>query len=631
MSLRSKIILVLSLVVSIFVVVDNVMQRIVIFDGFVEVEQASAETDLKRVSQAVEHELATLTKNARGWANWNETINFARGESQLFAEEDLGTRLFDSLGVDLLFLCDATGKVLWSRILDPASGASLHLKDFPTGSLSPAHRLFPKDVEQPVVQGILPTEKGPLLACSQPIGSNSSEPLGTLIAARFMDGEWAAARSEQLQVPFVAWQLDRHELGDDSSELLDAITGSGDPVTRPGEDGVLHGYASLSGIDLAPAVILRTQTDRTITARGTRSVNYALLSTLGTALLILIVLLRLLQNIVIQPLSKLTSLATAIGRTDDTSQRTGIDREDEVGQLSHEFDSMLEKLAESRQEVVRTARLAGMSEIATDVLHNVGNVLNSVTVSTGLLMKRTQSLPTQDLERMSSVLDQNADDLGHFVTEHAQGKHLLPFLKELSQTFQQRQQDIAGEIANLSQGVEHIAELVRSQQAYAGRGGVEDYGQPSELLNSAVSICRRPGDEATIEFIRSFEELPDVALDRQKVLEILVNLIKNAIDALDELSTGEKQIHLHIRHGEPDKLELIVEDNGAGIDPTELTRIFEHGFSTKSHGHGFGLHASANAAVEMRGRLYAESAGRGAGTKFVLELPFRTRPLVEAA
>ena len=119
--------------------------------------------------------------------------------------------------------------------------------------------------------------------------------------------------------------------------------------------------------------------------------------------------------------------------------------------------------------------------------------------------------------------------------------------------------------------------------------------------------------------------MPQVQVEKQKVLQILVNLMRNARDALVESGRQGPAIDLaHPNRRRSDEKKVVIEviDNGVGIEEENLTKIFSHGFTTKRHGHGFGLHSSANAAKEMGGNLTAHSDGPGRGAVFTLELPF---------
>jgi signal transduction histidine kinase len=318
----------------------------------------------------------------------------------------------------------------------------------------------------------------------------------------------------------------------------------------------------------------------------------------------------------------LTAKAVEIGRRDDTSIRVGMPRKDEIGQLAGEFDRMLEKLAHSRAQVIQTARLAGMSEIATGVLHNVGNVLNSVNVAANLATRRTEELSLADLEALVGVLQANERDLAAFVGQDPRGKHLLPFLKELSSGLGTQRQAIQSELRALNQGIEHIAELVRAQQSYAGTKGVFERTPLSDEVESALRISRQGlATCGEIEVVREFEELPPVRVDKHKLMEILVNLIQNAGQAMAERPEGTRRLTLRVARADAHTARIEVRDTGMGIAPENLARIFNHGFTTKKHGHGFGLHVSANAATEMGAKLRAASDGPGRGATFTLDLP----------
>jgi signal transduction histidine kinase len=335
--------------------------------------------------------------------------------------------------------------------------------------------------------------------------------------------------------------------------------------------------------------------------------------------------------VVIEPLSQLTSKAVEIGRRDDTTIRVGMQRKDEIGQLAGEFDRMLEKLARSREQVIETARLAGMSEIATGVLHNVGNVLNSVNVAANLASTRAQELSTGDLEMLVKVLEQHQADLVSFVDRDPRGKHLVPFLAELTRALGTQKTSLQDELRSLNQGIEHIAELVRAQQTYAGQKGVFERTALEEQVEAALSISGQIlGSSADVEVQRSYEPLPAVKVDRHKLMEILVNVLQNARQSLAERGGDGKRITLSISRPDPRTARIAVTDNGVGIAPENLTRIFHHGFTTKKSGHGFGLHASANAATEMGAKLQARSDGPGRGATFWIDIPMEEEPALAA-
>ena len=651
MSLRSKIVYILLVVVALYAAVDNGSLRFVAsrFFGAWELEEGDA--NLERVLDAVADERVALEEKARIWSDWAPIRRFAAlaagtDESRGFIEENLGSRALDSTGVDVLYVCDPNGNVLWGRVLDSETGERLRLsRELPSDSIglvSPL-RHFRGDR---VVSGLMMTSHLPLLACSTAIsdaegialeaddGTTFRRPLyGFVILGRFLDDAMLEKIGAPSKIAIEFERLADAVLNEDEQELVTALTtGEEHIVSRVAEDGRLHLFSSLNDLRTLEPVLVRGVTERDIVALGRTAVDYALLSTLASALLILFVLLRLLQRIVLNPLSSLTEKAIEIGKTDDTTIRTGLDRTDEIGQLSSEFDSMLDKLAESRALVISTARLAGMSEIATGVLHNVGNVLNSVNVSTNLATKNTEQLTVGDLAMMVGVLEENADDIGRFVTEDPRGKHFLSFLSELAESLGKQKRLILSELSELRSGIEHIADLVRSQQTYAGAKGVLEPAVLQDELDAAARICGQAlGGLRGVEVVREFEELNRVKIDKHKLMEILVNLIQNAIHALRESGNEKKLLTLRALLMDEHTVRIEVEDNGIGISEENLVRIFHHGFTTKPNGHGFGLHVSANAATEMNASLRVRSDGPGKGTTFFLDIPNRGSELQPAA
>jgi signal transduction histidine kinase len=414
--------------------------------------------------------------------------------------------------------------------------------------------------------------------------------------------------------------------------LRDEITAGTEPKIVPVSDERIDVYTIVNDVRDQPTLILRSSFDRAILAGTNRILDFALLSTVATALIILLVLLRLLDRIVLRPLSRLTRHAAEIGRTEDMSRRVAMERHDELGKLSDEFDGLMGKLQHSREQVIETARVAGMSEIATGILHNVGNVLNSVNVSTNLAVAKAERLAVRDLQAMTDLLIEHRDDLGRFVSEDPRGRQFLPFLGELTREMSAQRESIVNELRSLGHGVDHVIELVRNQQSYAGMSAVFEPTDLAAAINAALAICEQAytlrGD---IEIVREYEELPRVAVDKHKLMEILVNLIQNAGQIMRDAETPQKRLTCRLRRDGENTVRIEVEDNGPGIAVANLARIFAHGFTTRPGGHGFGLHVSANAATEMKASLHARSDGPGTGATFVLQLPLKTNEVALAA
>jgi signal transduction histidine kinase len=264
-----------------------------------------------------------------------------------------------------------------------------------------------------------------------------------------------------------------------------------------------------------------------------------------------------------------------------------------------------------------------MAEVAADVLHNVGNVLNSINVSTTVIREKVTSSEVANLEKVANIINEHTDDLGTFLTEDPQGKHIPVYLTEVSKCLQGEQTDIISRLWALVDNVQHIKDIVSAQQSYAKVSGVEVQTSLSKLLEDAIQINSAGFERHGTQLIREFEEFGDVEIDKQKFLQILVNLVSNAKYALSDSKREEKLLTIRIyKHGE-DRFRIEVTDNGVGISEDNLAKIFSYGFTTKEHGHGVGLHSSALASKEMGGSLSVYSDGVGQGATFTLELPIK--------
>lgn len=278
-------------------------------------------------------------------------------------------------------------------------------------------------------------------------------------------------------------------------------------------------------------------------------------------------------------------------------------------------------LRQTQGELLATARQAGRAEIATNVLHNVGNVLNSVNTSTGVMAGTLRKSRLPGLGKAVQLLQQNAGHLGDYLTRDEKGRMLPGYIGALSDTLAQEQESLQEELRRLTRSVEHITEIVSTQQSHAKPSKVVEPVQPSDLAEDALRLQGDSLARHQVHVERQFEPVPMVPLDRGAVLQILVNLISNAKTAMSGLAHGAQRLTLRVEMAAADRLRFSVRDEGEGIAPENLTRIFRHGFTTRATGHGFGLHSSALAAGQLGGSLTAHSEGPGKGATFVLELP----------
>jgi PAS domain S-box-containing protein len=285
------------------------------------------------------------------------------------------------------------------------------------------------------------------------------------------------------------------------------------------------------------------------------------------------------------------------------------------------------ELAQVNQRLLDVSRRAGMAEVASSVLHNVGNVLNTVNVSAAMMADRLRASRAPKLALAVEMMAEHdrRGDLAAFLADDPQGQKLALYLGGVAGHLVEEQRALLAEVESLGRSVDHIKEIVATQQGYArAAGGVEETLRASALLGDALRIRAESSSHHRVELVREVVDDPEVTVERHKVMQILVNLVANAENACAARPGLAGRVTVRIEAVGGERFRFRVTDNGAGIAPENLTRVFQHGFTTRKEGHGFGLHSAALTARELGGSLTAASEGPDRGATFTLELP--TRP-----
>lgn len=625
MSLRSKIVLILAFIMASYVAADFGIQKATVARSFAALEAAEGARNVDRVVEAIAREAADLHQANLHWSSWDAMCAFVEDPDPAFAASAFDPARLRNDKLDLFLVCDTSGKVLHHHLTDPDTQRPASLREFPRERLHPKHPFLVPRTGNDLPHGLLLTEWKPMLASARPIlpSDGKGDARGVVILGRFLSSELVERLTRQTRVPFQFWQMDgREELPPEVQALRDELISSPRPVLDSKDAGLLHAYRTVGDYRGRPDFLVRANVPRDISAAGSASVRYAVLSTLAAALILLFVLMQLLHRTVLTPLSTLTRHAVQIGRTEDFRAKLRMDRTDEIGDLSREFDHMMDKLETARTALVDAARTAGKSEIATGILHNVGNVLNSVNVSTNLLAEKVGSMRVSDLETLSKILADNAARLSEFLERDPRGKHVQPAIAAIAQHLGSQKSGILAELSALTEGIESIRELVKSQQSFAVQSVLREPVSIARIVERAVAITNEASSkDARLEIEYRFADLPDVLVDKHRLLEILVNLVQNARQSMDMAGGGPKRLVLETSETAEGRVRIRVTDTGVGIPKENLVKVFNLGFTTKPEGHGFGLHTAANAATEMGGTLTAHSDGPGRGATFTVEFP----------
>jgi signal transduction histidine kinase len=333
---------------------------------------------------------------------------------------------------------------------------------------------------------------------------------------------------------------------------------------------------------------------------------------------------ELLETRVKERTAELARANVSLSDEVEEHKRTEVKLEEKTRMLEDEIEERKRLEAEkenTHKELMDISRRAGMAEVATGVLHNVGNVLNSVNVSATLITEKVRRSKSGNVARVAALINEHIDDLGNFMTQDEKGRKLPNYLNLLAEGINSEQQDIQTELASLRGNIEHIREIVNMQQDYARISGVKETMPVKDLVDDALKMHSGAYLRHAVQLTREYEDVPMITTDKHKVLQILVNIFHNAKYACDASGRTDKCVNVRISSCGENRVKISVTDNGIGIPPENLNRIFTHGFTTRKTGHGFGLHSGALAAKEIGGILTAQSDGTGQGATFHLELP----------
>ena len=280
-----------------------------------------------------------------------------------------------------------------------------------------------------------------------------------------------------------------------------------------------------------------------------------------------------------------------------------------------------EELARLNTYIAEVSHRAGMAEVANSVIHNVGNALNSINVAVTTINSEIKGTPLGTLPKIADMLKEHETNLSQFLNQDEKGKKLPKLLEMLSEQWKLENATLISETRQLQESVAHIREIVSRQQSLSGKLGIDENINISDLINNCLSFYVTNFKNAKIIVSMNNEPGLEWNGDRSKITQILLNLIMNSEESLIASSSQPKTLKITSFNNKNDGIQIEVADNGTGIEPDVLNKLFSYGFTTKPFGHGLGLHASAIAANEMGGTLQAFSSGKDKGATFILTLP----------
>jgi sensor domain CHASE-containing protein len=596
--------------------IDYTIQRRVILPSFESLEAESAATDMERVTRALDHELTQLMTFSADWGNWIDTYEFVVDRDQAFIDANMNPSFLNSAGIELVAFLDREGRYAWRQGYDAASHAPLHYAFLDAEGLGPSHPFLASIARGVRNQGIVRTEHGPMLVTLAPIldGNGKGPHRGAVLMGRLLIGKRVAQLAAQAQVMLTLRVL-RATAG---AEATPAPATVGTRVVRRAHMNEV--YRGVSDIYGQSALLLRIDVPRSITAKGVAATRFALLSLLVVGVIVLFALILAIRQMILRPVSRITRHAVRIAEHDDLTARLALDRPDELGTLAREFDRMVDKLEDARRRLVDHSFEAGAAQLASGVLHNVGNAMTPLGVTLAALQKRLREAPADDVALALAELGKPTDAPGR----HAELEEFLRLTaRELARAVTHAR-DESDTVARQAETIQQVlAQQLRSSRAAPV---IETVRLPDLVERSIemVPLALRP--LLTVHVDPPLQSLGPVHLARTTLQQVFQNLIQNAAEAVRDARRAHGNLHVSggVESGVGgNELRIRFTDDGAGIAPEHLARIFERGFSTKpgESNSGIGLHWCANAMQALGGSLRAEDREPGQGASFLVVVP----------
>jgi sensor domain CHASE-containing protein len=611
MNVRTKMISVLALLFAVLIILDIGIQKYVLMPSFAELERDDARTSIKRIDNVLTMTLDSLQVNAADWGNWADAYEFVQGGNARFVMTNITIAALKQLQVNTVMLVDLTGRVLVASSADLDSGAPVDV-DLSAYTALPDDFPWRRNVsEGRPAQGLIKTNRGIMMLAGAPIldGTGRGPWAGMVIMGRFLTAREVRKIGAQAQAT-VSMDAGRGPAGVDA--LLE--TAEATEISR--------GYADIYG---NPLLRLHVSVPHKITARGQLAVRYASAYLVVAGLAALMLLVIVLNREVLAPLARVTRHAVALGEGTDLSARLNLGGRDEVAVLAGEFDRMVERLAESRRQLMDRSFQAGFAELAKGVLHNLGNAMTPLGVRLAKLGERLGDAPVADVEFAIA-------ELAREPPESARYRDLQEFLRlgclELRSAVRDGRTEVTVIQRQTTVVQTALAELMRSTRTEHVVESIRLPDLVAQTLEIVPDACRQ---RLIVEADESLRRVGSVTVARTVLRLVLQNLIINAADAVREAGRDKGVLRVAaeiVRDSGRDQLHLHCADNGVGIAAGNLERVFEQGFSTKPRdtNHGIGLHWCANALAALGGRIWAASEGPGRGAALHLMVPLAMRP-----
>ncbi len=630
--LRTYVAILLGSVFVLFAGASEVIKRVVLRPSFEKLERDAARDEGERAVAAVRRELQALEGTAIDLGMWDDAYEFVGRPDDRFIKSNFATTsYFSERNFSVVMYVDTTGVVRWSNQCDPRTGEAREYRTFSGSRLASNHPVMTRLREGEAISGLIDTEYGPLMVAARHVlrADGSGPSRGRVILARPLDAKMVQEICQRTGTNFTVWNQDTAQdegVRTAARELIyaDAVLTSIDDARNTALN-----YRLLPML-IGKPLVLRTQSPMYISAQGNDVIEFAQISQISAAGLVVIIGIVLVHSRVSGPLSRLATALKRVGETGDLTLQFRTTRQDEIGAVAAEFEKMLARLTESQDAVVQASRHAGMAEVAANVLHNVGNTLTNSIVLTSDIQSTIRNSRAAGLGKAIDMLKQHEADLPKFIAEDAKGKQLPAYLIKAGEAIAAEHASLVSDVEKLDRSLAAVQDIIRAQQAVDGPTEVLQPVDMHDTIHGALTVIEPSFLRHRVRCTCAVPANIRTMLDRSKFQQVLLNLVTNGVQACKLAAEQHRFVHIEAGTIGADRLFVEVRDGGIGFDDQRKSKLFTQGYTTREDGHGLGLHYCANAVKQMNGSITAHSDGPGLGATFRMELPLRLEGLADA-
>lgn len=592
-SLRSKLVLSLAAMFFVFLTIDEMVRQQVIKPEFAALERAGAIRDANRVMAAINANVDHLSDLAEHWAgtaaleHLREDVGFKEQQQPHLDQENM----------EWVAAVMNDGSWRWlqrSRAIEAAGIADTDFRELAGRCLESDTRLL-RGMTRIGGQSLMM-----FAAVESPSADDPGPQCSRLVVGRAVDQALVETLRKQTQVDFTL-----QSLRDGSREKKLSVWEA--------DDSILVVEFQLAGLNNQQLANLYVQVPRDITAHSSHTNSVARNSFIFGAVGALLLLLLLLQRIVIGPLTSIREHSDRVAEQGLETDPLVLPSNDEIGELASAFDNMMLRLRDTQTQLAEASRAAGRSQVASTVIHNVGNVLTNVNSLLDVAAGRVDGLRIEPLSKLADCLR------GAEGTDGGLMDATPDYLQGLAESLDSDRETISQLISTLHDNVRHIHDVIRDQQRHTGHELKRQSIRLQDLVDEAIGCCRARLDQDNVQVSVNGDIDVDVQSDHSLLLQTVINVIGNGRHAT-RLVDQPRTIDI-IGKTNNDSVSVSFRDNGIGMNEETLARVFDAHFTTKKTGSGLGLHFCAITLKRLGGSIEATSDGPGQGATFIVTLP----------